>query len=270
MPLRTKFRYQIYNVRGILGYLGLFGQLHAPLILVGSPRSGTRALGSAIAVHPQIDNRSEARLLWDKDFHARSNDTRKVAEDVRRVDAIRLQGNFCYYQWISGKHVVLNRHPENSLRIHFIKKIFPSAKIVHIIRDGRATVCSAYRRVKTNGAKYPFGGFIRPPDWRNYLDRSPLEQLSYMWNETVLYAAREGSKYGSDYMEVLYEELPENSTAIVEKIWQLGGLSYSRDWFDRMPRFDNQNHKWRHELSNEEIRVIEDLAGDGLRHFHYL
>ena len=272
MSLRAKIRYQIYNVRGILGYSGLFGRLNPPILLVGSPNSGTQILGKAISLHPAIENRSEARLLWDKDFHTKMNDTLKTAVDARRADLIRLRGNFCYYQWLSGKPVVLNRHPENSLRIHFMKKIFPSAKIIHIVRDGRASVCSNYRSAKRKKDRRsnPFGSYLRPPGWRDYLDRPVLEQLAYMWNEAVLYAAIEGRKYGADYMEVAYEELPGNAAGIVRAIWDWIGLKFTDDLLRGLPKFENRNYKWKTELTEDEIAAVESIAGDGLRYFGYL
>src|SRR3954468_17237317 len=111
--LRSYPRHVVYSVRGLVGSSGMLGKLNPPVFIVGAPNSGTRALGHAIACSPDIEDRSEARVLWDKDFHERSNDTLKTAADVTRLDVLRLHGNFSYYQWQSGKPRVLNRHPEN-------------------------------------------------------------------------------------------------------------------------------------------------------------
>ena len=270
--IRVKFRYGLYILRGLLGYYGAFGRLNSQVFLIGAPNSGTQALGRAICIHPAIENRSEARLLWDKDFHKKSNDTLKAAGDVTKSDVMRLRGNFSYYQWISGKPMVLNRHPENSLRVHFMKEIFPSAKIIHIVRDGRAAVCSNYRSVKRKRERQinPFGSYLRPPGWRNYLDRPVIEQLAYMWNETVLYASKEGRAYGDDYLEVLYEDLPEKSRDILKRIWDWVGLSCSDDLLDKIPKFENRNDKWKTELTKEEVSIVQEVAGEGLRYFGYL
>jgi hypothetical protein len=270
--IRARPRHYVHVVRGLLGYYGVFGKLNPPIFIVGAPNSGTRALGQAVSLSPDIEDRSEERVLWDKDFHLRNNDTLKTAEDVTRSDVLRLQGNFCYYQWKSGKRVVLNRHPENSLRIHFIKKIFPSAKIIHIIRDGRAVVCSNYRGVmeQQNRLTIPFGSFIRPPGWRERLNWPLLRQLSYLWNETALYACREGRKYGDDYREVFYESLPEKASSIVPAIWKWLGVSYSDRTIVGMPKFDDRNYKWREEFTMEEAAVVEETAHEGLKYFGYL
>lgn len=270
--VRARPRHYWHLVRGSLGYYGAFGKLNPPVFIVGAPNSGTRALGQAVSLSPDIEDRSEARVLWDKDFHLRNNDTLKTGADVRRADVLRLQGNFCYYQWKSGKRVVLNRHPENSLRIHFIKIIFPSAKIIHIIRDGRAVVCSNYRSVMERKERlaHPFGSFLRPPGWRERLDWPLLRQLAYLWNTTVLYASAEGKKYGDDYREVFYEALPERAASILPEIWQWIGVSHSDRVLASMPKFENRNYKWKAEFTAEEIASVEEIAREGLIRFGYL
>jgi hypothetical protein len=270
--LRSRPRHYVHLLRGFAGYCGAFGCLNRPVFVVGAPNSGTRALGRAIALSPDIEDRSEARVLWDKDFHERRNDTLKTAADVRRADVLRLVGNFCYYQWKSGKRVVLNRHPENSLRIHFIKKIFPSARIIHIVRDGRAVVCSNYRSVMLHQERlaHPFGAFVRPPGWRERLDWPLLDQLAYLWNETALYASVEGKKYGDDYREVFYEALPENGISIVLEIWRWLGVKDSRSALDAAPKFDNRNYKWKTELTEDQVGRVETIAKEALRYFGYV
>jgi hypothetical protein len=270
--LRSRPRYFLYLLRGLVGSSGMWGSLNPPVFIVGAPNSGTRALGGAVALSPDIEDRSEVRVLWDKDFHERSNDTLKTAADARLADVLRLRGNFCYYQWRSGKRVVLNRHPENSFRIHFIKAIFPSAKIIHIIRDGRAVVCSNYRStvVYPERLVYPFGAFARPPGWRDRLDWPLVHQLAYLWNETVLYASNEGKKYGDDYREVFYEALPKKAPSILSAIWAWLGVRGDASLLERAPAFEDRNYKWQTELTSEQVAVIEDVAQKGLTYFSYL
>ncbi len=269
--LRSRPRHYVYVVRGLVGSSGVFGPLRPPVFIVGAPNSGTRALGRAIALSPDIEDRSEARVLWDKDFHERRNDTHKTAADVRPADILRLRGNFSYYQWRSGKPLVLNRHPENSLRIHFIKAIFPAAKIIHIVRDGRAVVCSNYRSTILHPERlaHPFGAFTRPPGWRDRLDWPLLDQLAYLWNETALYASREGKKYGDDYREVFYEALPKEGASIVGGIWRWLGIRGDASLLGAAPPFDDRNYKWKSELTAEQVATIEAIAGEGLAYFRY-
>jgi omega-hydroxy-beta-dihydromenaquinone-9 sulfotransferase len=268
----VRLRYLSHIIRGWLGYLGLFGRLNPPILVVGSQNSGTTALAEALAVHPKIANRSEERVLWDKDFHSKNHDLLKTAEDATPATIRRIRGNFCYFQWLTGKPYVLNKHPENCFRIHYMKKIFPEARLIHIVRDGHAAINSNNKRaVPRPGDKpVPFGGYSRPPGWREWLDRPMLEQFAYMWKESALYAAREGRKYGKDYLEVRYEDLTENAPEVISRIWEWLGLEVTPDTVAQLPSFKNQNYKWKEKLSHDQIRTIRQVAYEGLRYFGYM
>lgn len=272
MTLIETLRRNNRRLRGWMGSVGLFGRLSPPLLVVGSPNSGTQALAEAIRAHPAIGDRSELRMLWDEDFHERRNETRKTAADVRPADRRRLRGNFAWYQRSMGAQVLMNRHPENSLRIPFMKAIFPEAKLVHIVRDGRAAVCSNYTsaRRKEERKIHPFGGYARPPGWREWLDRPLIEQLAYMWSSATLHASREGKAYGPEFLEVRYEDLPTRAHELIPAIWRLVGLDSRPEYLERMPVFENRNHKWPKTLTAEEVEAVERVGGEALRYFGYL
>jgi hypothetical protein len=270
-PLRGLIHGLTNDLRGSLGSLGLFGPLHPPILCVGSPNSGTTILGDALGSHPEVENRSEARVLWDPQFHTREGDTFRDASDARPRDVRRLRGNFAWFQRVTGAKVVLNKHPENSLRIHYLMQIFPEALLIHIVRDGRAAVCSNFTAASTKPERQrPFGGYLRPRGWREQLDRPLLEQLAYMWNDSALYASREGARYGPQFLEVRYEELPAQMPAIAERVWRWAGLDVRPEHLARLPRIENRNDKWRRTLSPEQVAQIESCAAEGLEHFGYL
>lgn len=271
MNLNKLKRHPAYVVRGWLGGLGLFGKLAPPLLVFGSPNSGTRVLADAIAAHPLITDRSESRLLWDENFHTKNNDTFKTAADVRPKDRTRIRGNFCYYQWADRLPIVMNRHPENSVRIHFMKEIFPEAKLVHIVRNGHAAIYSNYKSAleKESRRIHPFGGYLRPQGWREWLDRPVLDQLSYMWSSACLYASQEGATYGEDFFEVKYEELPEGANTIIPRIWSMLGLDSADEYLEKMPVFENRNSRWREGFTAEELATVERIARPAFDYFGY-
>jgi Sulfotransferase family len=270
-PLRGFLRGLNHDLRGTLGSLGLFGKLHPPILCVGSPNSGTTILGDALGSHPDVENRSEARVLWDPQFHSRETDTFRDASDARPRDVRRLRGNFAWYQRTTGARVVLNKHPENTLRIHYLMRIFPEALLIHIVRDGRAAVCSNFTAASSKAERArPFGGYMRPRGWREQLDRPLLEQLACMWNDSVLYAAREGARYGAQFLEVRYEELGTRMPELAERVWRWAGLEVRPEDLARLPQIENRNDKWRRTLTAEQVATIERCAREGLQHFGYL
>lgn len=270
-PMRGLLRSLNHDLRGTLGSWGVFGRLRPPILCVGSPNSGTTILGEALGAHPEVENRSEARVLWDPRFHHEERDTFRAATDARPRDVRRLRGNFAWYQRITGARVVLNKHPENTLRIHYLMRIFPEALLIHIVRDGRAAVCSNFTSASKKAARArPFGGYMRPPGWREHLDRPLLEQLAWMWNESVLYASQEGARYGAQFLELRYEELGERLPEIAERVWRWAGLEVRPEHLARLPVVDNRNDKWRRTLDAQQIAIVERLAQAGLERFGYL
>ncbi|MBK7644987.1 MAG: sulfotransferase [Planctomycetes bacterium] len=270
-PLRGFFRNLNHELRGTLGSLGVFGPLHAPILCVGSPNSGTTILGDALGSHPEVENRSEARVLWDPKFHSREGDTFRDASDARGRDRRRLRGNFAWYQRITGAKVVLNKHPENTLRIHYLMRIFPEALLIHIVRDGRAAVCSNFTSASKKAERArPFGGYMRPRGWRELLDRPLLEQLAWMWNDSVLYASTEGARYGAQFLELRYEELETQMPAIAERVWRWAGLEVLPEHLAALPKIENRNDKWRKTFSAEQLALVEGCAREGLERFGYL
>ena len=270
--LKIRLRYLSHIIRGLLGSWGLFGRLNPPILVVGSQNSGTTVLADVLALHPQIANRSEERVLWEKNFHAKDFDLLKTADDATPADIRRIRGNFCYFQWLTGKPFIVNKHPENCFRIHYMKKIFPEARLIHIVRDGHAAINSNNKRAvpRSPAEDVPFGGYSRPPGWQKWLDRTKLEQFSYMWSESALYAARAGRKYSKDYLEVRYEDLTANPSEVVTDIWKWLGLEVTPELVDQLPTFSSQNYKWKEKLSREQIDTIRRVARDGLAYFGYL
>ncbi|MDC0936290.1 sulfotransferase [Pirellulales bacterium] len=108
--------------------------LAAPVIVVGSPRSGTTALGEMLEVHSTLNGLVEPRLTWrygndgKSDMFQAADATPAVIEHIRR--------NFAGHVREAGRTRLLEKTPSNALRVEFVRRVFPDAKIIHIIRNG--------------------------------------------------------------------------------------------------------------------------------------
>jgi len=267
--LRGRIRHLCYQGRGMLGTLGFFGDYNPPVFLVGTPNSGTTIFADGVSAHPEIRYGSNASTLWHKNVHFRGEPALKEAGDVTPTDRIRLQGNFSYYQWRNDETYIMNRNARNSFRIHYIKEMFPDSLIIHIVRDGRAVVRSNYQGHdgyvhEKQEISHAFDKFVIPPDWDEWTDRSPLEQYSFMWNKTSLYASREGKKYPDNYLEFRYENLEDDGEDILKMIWSSLGLNVTANAMEHVPNFENRNYKWKEEFDKDQIKVIENTAREGL------
>ena len=77
-----------------------------------------------------------------------SNHDVRPAKDARPWVKRWIRRKFVQYQRRNDGRRIVEKTPTNVARVAFIREIFPDAQIIHIIRDGRAVVCSRLRRWK--------------------------------------------------------------------------------------------------------------------------
>jgi hypothetical protein len=112
--------------------------------IVGSPRSGTTILGELLDSHRRVSQWYEPYFIWDHHFRLAPDDERRASDADERVCAF-ITGQFSRYRRDHGNPVVVDKSPRNSLKIPFIRAIFPQARFIHIIRDGRDATLSIHR-----------------------------------------------------------------------------------------------------------------------------
>jgi len=126
------------------------------VFIIGSPRSGTSALGLALAEHPRLWTSVETDFLlylfqkpW---FHEQYQKALAEPEkrnwlkhhDVSFSEFASYIGNGLnqLFQSRSVKNIFVDSTPANTITATELMIFFPNAKFLHIIRDGRAVVNS--------------------------------------------------------------------------------------------------------------------------------
>ncbi|MBW1741111.1 MAG: sulfotransferase [Deltaproteobacteria bacterium] len=140
-----------------------------PIILLGSPRSGTKMLRELLKLHPMVDGPlyEKERVWcygnWDKMSKKIevSDITPGIKNYIRNYFAKEVSRN-------KGK-LIVDKNVANSLRIEFVRSIFPDSPIIHIVRDGRDAACSIQNRWKS------------PGDWKYILKNRafPIDELPF-------------------------------------------------------------------------------------------
>jgi len=234
-------------------------ELDRPIILLGAARSGTTLLGHIVTRHPSVAFWGEPRPVWmhghayqDHDELDETDATPEVARYVR--DA------FERYVSEAGRARFAEKTPSNCLRVRFIHALFPDCRVVHIIRDGRATV----RSILAEQRKPPGKGRLRkrlretpvrdwpayvpvvmrtlwrskvmrqrstwwgprPREWKAWLDLPPHVQAARQWRACVEAAIRDGRTLPPEtYLEIRYEDLIRRPLEIVEEVRKFADLS---------------------------------------------
>jgi len=273
------------------------GAAQPPIFVLGSQRSGTTMLRLMLNNHPNLAIPHESafitiyfRRLGEYGDLACSANARRLLADIARhplvqrgkliadqeavlarpirdyrsfVDAI-----FGCYAETEGKHRWGDKTPFYTADIDIIRTIFPDAKIVHLVRDGRDVVLSQ-----------------KSIEWMS--GNLPKLVLDWQWKTTI--AHKVGAMLGHDFLEIRYEDLVCGPEEVLRRICSFLGEAYDPamlNYSDRAravvpgeslkwhrnsvrPPDPTQLQKWKRHLSRAERVVFEQLAGETLDLFGY-
>ncbi len=113
-------------------------ELKKPVIIIGNSRSGTTMLAKTLGLAPGMTLWFEPISLWRVGTAYQNND-RALAKDAKPWVKRHIRRKFLAYQRAHEDRRVLEKTPNNVIRIPFIREVFPEAKLIFIIRDGRGT-----------------------------------------------------------------------------------------------------------------------------------
>jgi len=292
---------------------------YSPVFILGCPRSGTTFLSSCIASIPNIEEfvgvlapprmmhqignlekkgmNAEGltylmRDIFWQSFWRRSHFfSHRVGATIskrRFSDLLKkpsLEGKaFCY------------KEPFMCFAAPAIVKAFPTAKFIHIIRDGRDNADSMERSYPTAlsdevlqsdmlvenkssevGVHYKFNGFNIPwwvdeSDAKSFISLSQYERFVWMWREMVGLAKKAGALAGTKrYLEVRYEAIVSEPEASAKKILNFLGYPASRKLLQSL---GNGNQKSvgiaKKRQSESKLKNASDIAGELLFELGYL
>jgi hypothetical protein len=217
------------------------------VFIVGCPRSGTTLLRHIVGAHPQIAIAPEAHWipLWFEKRRGLMPDGLVTPELVSELlthnkfalfglggealmslvgsgqpisYAAFVTGIFDVYGEARGKKVVGNKTPDSVRRIETLHTLWPEARFVHLIRDGRDVALSLmnWPRVRT---KTP-GTF---PTWKD----DPVSTAALWWELNVRRGREAGEALGPElYRELRYESLVAHPAQECATLCEFLGLAY--------------------------------------------
>jgi hypothetical protein len=265
-----------------------------PLFIVGMNGSGTTMLADCLSRHPEcfafqgetkvlpffyenqekygdlkipananrlLVDMARSFVFWRED----SNAYKQVTVDESKEYDFSSLVEHLYHHYSKGKNYRywIDRTPMYAMRIDLLAKAFPTAKFIHLYRDGRDCARSLHRR------------------W----SRSPVRTI-YRWKKLVAKAGSDGATLDSGrYMAVCYETLTKNPETIMHEITNFLGIEYSevllksampyisdgRRSRDNAPsgRILDNSGKWRTYFTEKQIFKLESIAGFWLKKMGY-
>lgn len=117
------------------------------LFIVCAARSGSKYLRGLLAASPEVAAVPfDVNFLWRRGQESRSDDALTGTPDTHIGDGIRRRLiELSRWSPTGRARIVVEKSVSNSLRVPYVASLFPEARFVHLVRDGRAVVESARR-----------------------------------------------------------------------------------------------------------------------------
>jgi Sulfotransferase family len=268
--------------------------------VVGCPRSGTTLLQRMLDAHPRLALANDAHFiqhgvgrrdgdvpmapeLVDRVVSYATFDRLGVSEDEARLAAARsatyaefVAGLFDGLARKRGKPFAGEKAPVYVRYLPLLHALFPTARIVHIVRDGRDVALSLLDWAR------PGLGPGRVSLW----ETEPIAVSALFWRWHATTGMRDGAACGSSlYREVLYERLvgePEPELRLISDFLDLPYavemLAYYAGKTRREPGLSSKSawlpptaglRDWRRQMHEGDIELFEALAGNVLSFFGY-
>ncbi len=274
-----------------------------PLFIIGAGRSGTTLLRSMLVAGGQISITPETQIIhnlatkypilqglgwedlscfivsmfeghvgyemWNINVYPVYQKLKNLPEKQRSLAKI-IDEVFRFYaeQKFPNAQLWGEQSPIHTFYLPYIHAIFPRARYLHLLRDGRDVVSSW---VKKNGDDY-------------------LPEAVYRWQISVeRFRAFQKKMNPNQVIEIRYEDLVQNPEKVLKEICLFVGIDYSSEMLDywklpstieskykehhrnlEKPVFTSSIGRWRERLSLSQQKDVEQLLSDTLRDLDYI
>ncbi|MEQ8924674.1 MAG: sulfotransferase [Fulvivirga sp.] len=272
---------------------------NSPIFIVGCPRSGTTLLRLLLNAHSLIAIPEETwffgklyNLLpeltkgddWRKNVaskilelnskHFPDLNEKELIENLESIqpdnDAAIISVLNRTFAKQEGKEIWGDKTPGYVLQIALLKKLFPKARLIHIIRDGRDVAESILKNREAG---------LQTDDY--------ISVVEY-WKRHVLAGIIDGEKhFANAYLQIRYEDLVNDSESKLKDICSFLNVpfesqmlefpktarKYVPDWqhhkMTKKPITNSEMFKWKKENNLYKNSLFELLAGDIVEQVKY-
>ncbi|NJN95352.1 MAG: sulfotransferase [Anaerolineales bacterium] len=161
---------------------------------------------------------------------------------------------------------LLDKMPFMILWIPLVNEIFPAARHLHIIRDGRAVVNSILFKLRDSknekhrqfqDEKILYGP--HPPELINPMAQPQAQRHTRQWLQLVTHGQQNKNLLSERYFEVRYEDLVDDPQKVMKQVLDHAQLDYNEQFITESypAELVNRNYKWQ---SSEQLKVSDSFS----------
>jgi len=248
----------------------------------GAGRSGTTLFRAMLGAHPRLYCGPEIKLLpmicqmRDQWWGSMSADLTEAGISPALLDqAMKAMTTTLLNGLAAGGVRIAEKTPHNLLHARYLGRLYPRARFIHVIRDGRAVAASLVRQQ------------WRSPDGEPIWYCKDVRSAAKYWAAVVHQVRQQTACMPNRCLEVRYEELvgaPHDTMkrvlAFLGEAWDDAVLEHEKSNLATSRRESSTAavkravhtgavEKWRRQLTEQQVAEIIDEAGVILRELAY-
>lgn len=215
-----------------------------PIFLVGHPRSGTTWVYDILTAHPQVAGVLESWIFtssaglaplfrpeqWVPRLLERQQEidggrsiglSQMVTREELAAEVRKLTGRLLARKLRPEHRFVVEKTPSPYTALEVVTEVFPGARFVHVMRDGRDVAVSLRAAARTWN-----------PGWRTFAGGRGLARYRAVlrsarsWEATVRSTRNFGRRLGDRYFETRYEEIKGTPVRSIQAIFDFCRIPY--------------------------------------------
>lgn len=234
--------------------------------------AGTPVIGNV--VRTRITG-AEAYALWDSCYGGFSSAFRDLeSSDVTTLAKQKIRASFA--ELVTERHDRLILKITGWGRIGFLKEVFPDAKFIHFVRDGRMVADSLMN-------VHFWGGWSGPQNWRlgNLPDKyqeiwekhgkSFIALAGIYWNIAVDSILDGSRKYQPEMLTLKYEDFCANPVGVFRQVFEFAEMEWEPAFERRIraAKIRDNSQKWRKNLTEAQQNELTEVVQENMDRLGY-
>jgi len=266
--------------------------LPTSVFIVGVPRSGTSVFFKTLAAHPDFACTTnltrrfranfflvriaellgrrhrpvEAGALWRSlsPWATTQRGAGDLTERQRRLLEQLVRGHTRHF----GRPVFLNKQPGLAMAIPWLAAGLPTARFIHVLRDGRAVAHSILAQCRRRGETH--WAYMGRKLWPELGEMDSVAYGGAIWSRLSMLADRTlGELPQQRALTVRYEDFVREPERVLDATAGFCGVRWEQQHAALVPRLEDRNRRWMEQMTPEEQERMIAQAKPGLEHFGY-